>query len=308
MFSLIMEKVALLIVYNHRFDRNIPILENLLSGKWSHIYHIIPFYDGKKENVISVYENSYFYEGYLAQAFHTLRNENYDHYVVMADDMVLNPRLNEHNILSELKLDKNDSFFPVFMNLEKGKHDNIAYAASFRLKQKGAEIVKILPPIETAKKIFKEKGFNPNPKISTNTALRNLIGCHIIDVRSFVRYIGRIAKNIFTGIEFDYPFAGGISDFFVIDKYSVERFTQYCGAFAATNLFIEVALPTSLVLASKNLKTEDTAKTLKSMYLWGEEIEKFAKRYNYSYNQLVNNYPDDTLFIHPVKLSKFKVE
>ena len=303
-----MGKIALLIVYNHRFDRNITILENLLSDKWSHIYHIIPFYDGKKENVISVYENSYFYQGYLAQAFHLLRNEEYDHYVVMADDMVLNHILNENNILSELNLGEHDSYFPVFMNLQEGKHDNITYAASYRLKQKGAEIVNILPPKETAQKIFEEKGFCSNPKITAYTALRNILACHIVDMRSFIRYIGRIAKNIFSRIEFDYPLVGGISDFFIIDKNSVERFTQYCGAFAATNLFIEIGLPTSLILASKNVKTEDSANSLKSMYLWGNEIDEFGKKYNFNYKQLVNNYPKDTLFIHPIKLSKFKVE
>ena len=57
-----MEKVALIIIYNHKFDQNIDVLEKLYQGSFSHVYHLVPFYTGKKVNVISIYENSRYFQ------------------------------------------------------------------------------------------------------------------------------------------------------------------------------------------------------------------------------------------------------
>lgn len=62
-------KLALMVIYNHRFDKNIELIEKLYSPSFSNIFHIIPFYDGNKENVIPVYESSYQFEGYISQAY-----------------------------------------------------------------------------------------------------------------------------------------------------------------------------------------------------------------------------------------------
>lgn len=81
-------KVALIIIYNHRYDKNIEVLENLYKTRFSNIYHLIPFYDGDKENVIAVYENSYRFQGYISQAFRTFYKDMYDHYFFVADDLM----------------------------------------------------------------------------------------------------------------------------------------------------------------------------------------------------------------------------
>lgn len=62
-------KVALLVVYNHRYDKNIARMRELYAKRFSHIYHIMPFYDGQKQDVIPVYESSYCFSGYLSQAY-----------------------------------------------------------------------------------------------------------------------------------------------------------------------------------------------------------------------------------------------
>lgn len=301
-----MGKIALLVVFNHRFDRNLPVLDELLKGKWSNVFYIVPFYDGNRKDVITVYENSYQYEGYFAQAYQTLRNYNFDHYVIIGDDMVLNPRLNEDNILSELGIGRGESYFPEIQDLQKGKWDNIDYAACFRLVQKGAEIFRVLPTADEARKRFSDMGYCPTPKISFYTALRNLKGCHIVDLRSFVNLLLKMLKHPFSSIPFEYPFVGGISDFFIVDKESMGAFCHYCGAFAAANLFVEVAVPTSLILSCKKLCTESKLSSYKQGYLWGEDINIFANKYEYNYERLIKNYPKGVLFIHPVKLSKWK--
>ncbi len=57
--NIMVKKVALLIIYNHRYDKNIPLLETLYGERFTYLYHIIPFYDGTKDNVITVYDSSF---------------------------------------------------------------------------------------------------------------------------------------------------------------------------------------------------------------------------------------------------------
>ena len=73
--------ICLVIIYNHRYDQNIKILEQIYKGRFAAIYHLVPFYDGKKQNVIPVYESSYQFQGYVAQGMKYFYNNNYTHYL-----------------------------------------------------------------------------------------------------------------------------------------------------------------------------------------------------------------------------------
>ena len=75
-----MSDVALIIIYNHRYDKNISVLEKLYNSRFSDIYHLVPFYDGNKTNVIPVYENSFYFQNYVAQGLKSYFNEKYKHY------------------------------------------------------------------------------------------------------------------------------------------------------------------------------------------------------------------------------------
>jgi hypothetical protein len=89
--------VILVVIYNHKYDKNIDIVENLYCKRFSTIYHIVPFYTGDKPNVIPVYENSIYFEGYIAQAYSHFFHPEAAHYFFVADDMILNPNINETN-------------------------------------------------------------------------------------------------------------------------------------------------------------------------------------------------------------------
>lgn len=97
-------KIALFVVYNHRYDKNIPRIEALYSGRFSNVFHLVPFYDGDKENVIAVYESSYYFQSYIAQAYHRIKNDGYTHYITVADDMIINPAITENNIFEFTKI------------------------------------------------------------------------------------------------------------------------------------------------------------------------------------------------------------
>lgn len=44
-----MTHICLVIIYNHRFEKNIDILERIYKERFAAIYHLVPFYEGRKK-------------------------------------------------------------------------------------------------------------------------------------------------------------------------------------------------------------------------------------------------------------------
>ncbi|MBN8650204.1 MAG: hypothetical protein J0L67_02190 [Cytophagales bacterium] len=91
-----MSKVALIIIFNHKFEKNLPALKNIYQERFEDIYFVIPFYAGSETNVIPVYDHSYYFQGYIAQALKFISHK-FDHYLFIADDLFLNPAINQSN-------------------------------------------------------------------------------------------------------------------------------------------------------------------------------------------------------------------
>ena len=102
-------KVCLLILFNHRFDRNLPLLDKMYKERFSHIRYIVPFYDGDRDDVISVFSRSIFFESYIAQAYNVLKDEDFDYFYIVADDMIINPKINENNLQNFFGLEEGQS-------------------------------------------------------------------------------------------------------------------------------------------------------------------------------------------------------
>ena len=60
-------RVSLIVIFNHKFEQNINLLRKIYDGRFSNIFFILPFYKGNDEDVISVYESSYSFQGYIYQ-------------------------------------------------------------------------------------------------------------------------------------------------------------------------------------------------------------------------------------------------
>lgn len=294
-----MNKVALLIIYNHRFDRNIPILNKIYEGRFSHVFHIVPFYDGDEENVIPVYESSYQFSGYVSQAYTHLKGKGFTHYFVVADDMVINPILNEVNLWEETGILEDNCYIiglVSFQNMKKRWIRTIE-ALEYDIYGKGAEIKDILPCVEEAKERFKLHNL-PTENVPFKLVYKNVRknkSLNFFEKLEILKRKGRLA----------YPLVGGYSDIFLVTDDVMDKFVLYCGAFAATGLFVEIAVPTALALASKKIQFDKDIK-LKQRALWSEEDYKILEKYNFSLTALNEDYPENTLFIHPIKLSKWK--
>jgi hypothetical protein len=315
-----MLKVALVIIYNHPYTENIEILENIYGKQFSNIYHLVPFYNGEKSNVIPVYESSYYFHGYIAQGFKFFFKDDFDHYFFIADDLLLNPVINENNYAEHLKLKKNTCFLPGFITL----HDRVRFwyrvndAFSYRINLPGVEASSQLPDYDVALKIFKNFGLEIKPlkfnQIWETPTSMNALCLKIIQDRLYIiRYM--VSKFFKRQYHLPYPLVGGYSDIFVVSSDALKQFCHYCGIFAVTKLFVEVALPTSLVLSAKEIVTEKDL-NLQGKALWpdgwgrlnGDDVPakgdyKELGKYNFQLRSLLKDFPAHYLYLHPVKLS-----
>lgn len=106
-----MKKICVLVIYNHNYEKNIEKVREILGKSFSHVYQIMPFYQGTEPDIISVYENSYRFSGYITQALAKIPNvDSYTHFLVTADDIILHPDLNDDNIIEKLELDDETAY------------------------------------------------------------------------------------------------------------------------------------------------------------------------------------------------------
>ncbi len=323
-----MNEVVLLILFNHKYESNLERLRQIYVGRFSNVYFIMPFYTGVDKDVICVYGNSFFFQSYIAQALQRIKKDEFKHYIIIGDDLLLNPAINEKNYQSEFNLGTDTGFIPeIFMlgnykekpRLMMSGFDKWVWnynALSFNYKnQSGIEVEKELPTEEEALKAIASHGYSFNPLLNKN---------QFIDSAPQVRNIFQM-KNIFANVRIimfwlknyinfslknkrtlKYPMAGSYSDIVIIPAASVSFFTHFIGVFGALNLFVEIAIPTALMLSTKDITQEKDLRKKGNTFWGNEEFQAIKDKYNSNLENLFTHFPDDVLYIHPVKLSQWK--
>ena len=292
-----------MILYNHRYDLNIPRLEKIYKGKFSHIYHIMPFYDGNVDNVISVYDKSYQFESFIAQAYQKIKNEGYTHYFIVADDMVVNPDINENNFFDYTGISKNSPWIKDLRDYKTHPHIVPIYVP---IKKRGVEVEQYLLPTDGVCDLFKKNNlsFFPHLKYVVSDFCVSLFKKRFGACWRAFNYL-RHYKNK----EGLYPGIWGYSDILLIPSTDMEKFAFYCGVFGSLDVFVENAIPLSLIISSSQIQTEKNIKlkTISQLYELGNEgKEQFERKYSFSLEKLMSDYPNNYFFIHPLKLSKWK--
>lgn len=304
-----MSKVALIIIYNHQYNKNIEIVERIYSNRFSKIYHLVPFYTGEKSNVIPVYCSSIYFEGYVAQGLKSYFNEAYTHYFFVADDLILNPAINENNYKQHLKLDKQTCFVPRLSPLNESPNfwPVNFYAILYDGTSPGVEAVNQLPGYREAEMLLKHHGIENGTlhfdQIWKKPRSVRELGKKITEEKM---YIPRYIKSKVTKKEHSltYPLVRSYSDIFVVSSDAIKLFSHYCGVFAATQLFAELAIPTAMAFSAEKIVTEKEL-TLQGRALWTKEDMKQLVKYNNSLKNLLSDFPATRLYLHPVKLSKW---
>ncbi len=319
-------KVALIFVFNHKYDKNIEILENLYRDRFSNIYHLVPFYEGDKQNVIPVYESSQHFQGYLAQGFKKYFKEEYEHYFFIGDDLILNPAINENNYQDYFNLTKDTSYIPEIHTLHNlTNNDTLRFlpvksitgkprwhwckikelVENYEHKSNGVENENEIPSYSQAKEMLNKHGYDVEP-----VTYKDLHGDILPLTSATVKYTSHLT-SYFKKFKLAYPVVGSYSDIVIVPKLSIKKFCHYCGVFATNKLFVEFAIPTALLLASEKVITEKEIGKRGSIY-WlytPQELAKYnqdMKPFNQSLDELMRKFPSDKLYIHPIKLSKWK--
>lgn len=321
-----MDKVCLVVIYNHNFEKNIPVIRRIYEGRFSNVYQVMPFYQGNDPDVIGVYEGSYQFNGYITQAAPKFVRDKYSHYVFVADDMVLNPELNEENIISQLKLGARNGLISslgvltdrLLFSWPQGRTgamylNGIGNACEWR---------RFMPSLLEARLKFEKAGLDWRKGASLKLLRLLGVGTRAMRLNPWQQallpplgllkyFVGLFTRNR-TSLDIAsevlaYPTAMGYSDFVVVPSCAMKNFCHYCGVFAAARQFVECAIPTALVLAC------DKVCTLSDIdWRYENGVDDYAVRKKleqeaqYSYSELVKHYPNNYLFIHPVKLSKWK--
>ena len=300
---------CLIVIFNHRYDNNIKRIKELYQNRFDDIYILMPFYDGEQIDglsIIPVYDSSFQFNGYIAQAFsHINKNCSYTHYVIIGDDLIINPEFNQKNIAEKLGLDSSTSYIKNLTQLGN------AYGISFR-----PLFQQILVPfifytgtewnnlICTPQKAFSCIG-NYNRKLSAKWWLRLFR-----DIKKPRHVLERILFSLpclllicWKGLP--YPLYKDYCDFLVLSGEDMEKLVHYFGVFAAMRVFVEVAIPTAMKLVCTSLKTEADVSFHGVEYWTEKDKTAFYDKFNGSLNKMITEWDRYVLYYHPVKLSKW---
>jgi len=296
---------TLIIVYNHRYERNIPVWEKLYEGRFSRILHLMPFYQGNQPNVIPVYDNSFTFQGYFAQAFARFFRPDSAHYLFVADDLLLNPTITECSYADWLGLDPQTSFVPDLEELHKvkGYWPRAGDALAFLHNGRGVEYLRELPSAEDAGKRLAKHGLEIGPLAFRQVYRRPARGSR----HSIPYFLHRMKWRVQygDGVSMPYPLVGSYSDLVAVSGECIRQFCAYCGVYAAMRLHAELAIPTALALATEHIVTEKNLPR-KGKALWtAAEVQELRQRHGGKLQHLLTNFPPDTLYYHPVKLSQW---
>jgi hypothetical protein len=300
-------RICLVINFNHQYEHNIEKLERLYGDRFENIFYLMPFYEGKNPKVISVYENSFQFQGHFAQGLKTFYKKNFTHYIFLADDLLLNPKVNQESIYSLLNLDDVSAYIKSVYTLHDVKWycSHVLPAINTLSNIKGVEYFEKIPAYHTAFDSFIKHNINIGNLTLSYETKSMLISNHC--KYSHFDCIDKFAliNNFLTPTELilPYPIVGAYSDFVVVPKLSIKKFCRLCGIFAAMRLFAEIAIPTALLLTCDNIIFEN--KDFPGLEIWGgENIVKFCEECNYNLKTLFNKY-ESKLYIHPIKLSQW---
>lgn len=299
-------ETALVFVHNHRFEQNLDTLDRIYADRFTNLRHLVPFYQGSRPNVVPVHESSHHFQGFFAQACAELEALSCDYYLFCGDDVFINPGLTAKNIATSLHLAPDAAYIKsidaaVDLSLA-WRH--LAGALVVFAHNSGVEWQKELPPRSEATARFTKHELVAN-SLKWNSFRRGVRPKQALQLTYYLLQRLRRGRHALPLEALLYPLAAGYSDFVVVPRGALRAFCSYCGVFAAMDLFAEIAIPTALVLACDYI-VQESAIGQKGLELWSEaEVSAVQRRYRGKLALLVDQFPADRLYVHPVKLSRW---
>ena len=299
------KKTGLVIIFNHRYEKNLSKLRRIYGSRFSEIRFLMPFYLGEEQDVIPVYDTSYYFQGFIAQAYARIMEMDAEYFLFIADDLIIHPDIDEWNAAQKLGLlNEKEVFYPWLSELNQRGRFEWAHTkwSSQPFTTRGMAWRSELPPRDDAFALFKEFMGNEYPREYNDEFFQ---GCASPEEEKelFLKSNGGTR-------EVPYPMAKGYADIFAVKKTALGKVSHMFGVFAAMNMFVEIAVPTAIVLTVKkcNISFAGCSEFIDEMILWEENDKlKIESEYGNDINNLINRFPAECLCIHPVKLSRWHI-
>lgn len=299
----------LVIEHNYNYPEPFEKLEELLSSRFPDRVHLIPFYNGKASHVYPVYEHSPYFERYFPQVIDKIFSPQYTHYVVVADDLMLNPGLTQYNLNDYLKLDEESSFLPdpwgMVHELSFRWTNSFSAINSFYMHDlffhHAPNWKEKFPPAEEAWKLFERLGYRKG-KIRLNWQKPN--AAFPTRWSAIKYYVKQWMKRRRTP---PYPLLTGYAEFFVVAAPAMRQFAEWSETAGQMRLWVEPALHTLLPLCSPKVVYEKD-RGLHGITLWDpKEVEAFYQKHKGSVASAASEFKPNTLYLHPVKLTRWNL-
>jgi hypothetical protein len=312
-------RLKLVIVFNHRFERNLPLLDRLYCDRFPLRHVLMPFAEAPEPGVTSVYELGWNFQGHIAQGARDFPESGVSHYLFIGDDLLLNPAIDAANLVATLGLEPGQAYIKNLIAADALRDEWVwAGEAAAKLARNGKALdwQALLPPADEARARFEAMGIAIPDR--PGTGWRGALGRHWRHPRE--RGWGWLEGLTLRGRPAAYPLLSGYADFVLVPAANLPAFARYCGVFAALDVFAEVALPTALALACDDVVTELAPNThfrwpgaarTDSARLSGQELwtprdhARLEPLLRLPLPELLARFPSDWLYIHPVKLSRY---
>ncbi len=320
-------KTALIVLYNHNYEKNIPAIRRLYGARFSQLLQLMPFYYGSDTDVVPVYGNSFLFHSFIAQARQRMKALDCDDFLIVGDDVLLHPDFNEHSAHELLHLEDGAFYLDGVIDLSAGEcYHGINKAAEFCTAPPGldASANRKAPSYEEAEATLRAKGVLGNTVMRRvkpywrpfeRPCCRHLYANYKI-LRGHLWHIRNAIKNRLFPKRMSYPCVFGYSDIISVPRERLDEWCDLLEIFATWQMFVELAIPTATLLLPevKVGMAPQTGKKTGNVWfpqdpihftavsaLINEMVEHSGKRPE----QLAAHYPQEYLYLHPVKLSAF---
>jgi len=299
-------KTTLVIIFNHRFDRNLPVLRKLYGDRFDRVLFLVPFYDGTDADVVPVYYGSHEFGGFVFNARERLLRDPSDYYVFAGDDLILRPDF-DREVEKHLSLTSGAGYIKRLTPMTQLSYTwahtlsamDVLYLGAFNWRE-------FLPPREAFLEKYKSLGIE-YPDFSPANLLPYRKPRNRREIQRWLRRVWLYYASPDKRAPI-LPLLESYADFFVVPGDSLELFARMNGILAATKIHAELAIPTALAMACPLVKTEQEI-SMKGVELWRPwERESVEKEFNKNLDRLLAEFPQRALYIHPVKLSGWKTE
>lgn len=314
---------ALVWIFNYNMSENIQKLKSLYSGRFKNMWFMLPYCEEDMNDcIVPYFSHSYYFENAFYEFSKQSLPDSIKTVVFIGDDVVLNPSVDEHNILDKLQLADDEAFvqnaYP-YSNwmLYRALHSNEdifprrelknslrAFNDSIELFSKFNSEGNVLQKMS---KLF--SGFSANALLDRDVAQLELNG-KLSSAKALESPSSKIEDK------FNALMSVCISDFLIVPRSILKEFGECCKLYGDNSIFVEYAtLPCLLhCIEPQKIKSFCTQPVefrffTEAFFDWYDVFDpyqKWKKCINYvDMHDFMKNFPIDLIGIHQVKLSKY---